>query len=206
VTATAVRGLTVREAAERRRSIREYDPTPVPRADLEELLRTAGLAPSAFNLQPWRFVVVEDPGLKATIAAAAGNQKQINSAPSVIVLYTDTTDAVTARDEALHPGHALDRQDRARRSIDRAFATKSGEEREEWGAAQGYIALGYLLLAAESAGYQTSPMLGFNAEAVKTALALPAHVRVPALVAIGRGVEDGLPHHRHPLDRIASFR
>jgi nitroreductase len=206
VTATAVRGLTVREAAERRRSIREYDPAPVPRADLEELLRIAGLAPSAFNLQPWRFVVVEDRGLKAQVAAAAGNQKQIGSAPAVIVLYTDTTDAFTTREQVLHPDHAPERRDRARLAIERAFASKSDADRETWGAAQGYLALGYLLLAATAAGYQTSPMLGFNAEAVKTALGLPAHVRVPALVAIGRGIEDGMPHHRHPLDRIASFR
>lgn len=204
--AAAARALTVEEAAEQRRSIREYDGTSIPRADLEAILRVASLAPSAFNLQPWRFVGVQDAGLKAQIGAAAGNQKQVSSAPAVIVLYTDTTDAVAAREEVLHPGHAPDRQDRARRSIERAFATKSDEEREAWGAGQGYIALGYLLLAAESRGYQTSPMLGFNVEAVKTALNLPANVRVPALVAIGRGTEDGLPHHRHRLERIASFR
>jgi len=206
VTATTVRGLTVREAAERRRSIRDYDSTPVPRADLEAILQIAGLAPSAFNLQPWRFVVVEDRELKAQVAATAGSQQQISSAPAVIVLYTDTTDAVTAREEVLHPNHTPERRDRARYSIERAFGAKTDAERETWGAAQAYIALGYLLLAAESAGYQTSPMLGFNAESVKSALALPPHVRVPALVAIGRGTEDGLPHHRHPLGRIASFR
>ena len=53
--------LTVREAAEQRRSIRAYSPDPVPREDLDEILRVTSLAPSAFNLQPWRFVVVETP-------------------------------------------------------------------------------------------------------------------------------------------------
>jgi hypothetical protein len=34
---------------------------------------------------------------------------------------------------------------------------------------------------------------------------LPAHVRVAALIALGRGIDAGLPHHRHPLDRILRF-
>ena len=45
-------------------------------------------------------------------------------------------------------------------------------------------------------------MAGFDAEKVKQLLGLPSHVRVPALVAIGRGVEEGFPHHRHELSRI----
>ena len=45
-------------------------------------------------------------------------------------------------------------------------------------------------------------MTGFDAEQVKALLGLPAHVKVPALVAIGRGAEEGFSHHRHPLTRI----
>ena len=50
--------LTVTEADEARRSIRKYDPAPIPRAHLEEILRVTSLAPSPWNLQPWRFVIV----------------------------------------------------------------------------------------------------------------------------------------------------
>jgi nitroreductase len=205
MTTAAVRQLTVREAAERRRAIRAYEPGPLPRADIEAILRVAGLAPSAFNLQPWRFVVVEREDLKARLSEAAGQQRQTVSAPAIIVLYTDTADAVATADAVVHPGNSPERRTRARSSIDRQFSATSDDEREAWGAAQGYIALGFLLLAAESFGYQTSPMLGFDAEKVKAALVLPTHVRVPALIAIGHGAEEGLPHHRHPLERIARF-
>jgi hypothetical protein len=34
-------------------------------------------------------------------------------------------------------------------------------------------------------------------------LGLPAHVRIPAIVAIGRGAEEGFPHHHHSLERIS---
>jgi nitroreductase len=202
---TAAHALSVADAAARRRSIRQYSAEPVPRADLEEILRVATLAPSAFNLQPWRFAIVESLELKAALSAAANHQKQVASAPAVIVLYTDTADAVARAEDVVRPDLPAERRARALASIAKHFANRSAEEREAWGYAQGYIALGYLLLAAESLGYQTSPMLGFDAEAVTRALQLPAHVRVPALVAIGRGVEEGVPHHRHRLARVARF-
>lgn len=194
--------LTVADAARQRRSIRRYEPQPMPREDLEQILDIVRLAPSAFNVQPWRFVVVESPEAKAKLAEAAFGQRQVTAAPAVLVLYTDMADALAHVDEVIHPGIPADRRDAARESTLGAFAGKSADELETWGAGQGYIALGYLLLAAESHGYQTSPMLGFDPEAVKRVLGLPAHVRVPALVAIGRGAESGFDHHRHALDRI----
>jgi nitroreductase len=200
---TATDLLNVREAAEQRRSVRSYEPAAIPREDLEEILRVTSLAPSAFNLQPWRFVVVETPKTKEQLAKAAFNQRQVGSAPAVIVLYTDMQDTLENVDEVLHPGMDAAQRDGARETILNSFASKSEAEREAWGAEQGNIALGYLLLAAEAHGYQTSPMLGFDAEAVKRLLGLPAHVRIPALVAIGRGTEEGFAHHRHPLERIA---
>ena len=195
--------LTVREAAEQRRSIREYSPEPIARKDLDEILRLTSLAPSAFNLQPWRFVVVETPEVKDELAGAAYNQRQVRSAPAVIVLYTDMKDTLEHVDEVLHPGMDAVQRASAREGVLRPFAAKTEAEREAWGAEQGNIALGYLLLAAEAHGYQTSPMAGFDADAVKRVLGLPDHVRIPAMVAMGRGAEEGFPHHRHSLERIA---
>ena len=197
--------LTVREAAERRRSIRGFTTEPVPRAAMDEILRVAGLAPSAFNAQPWRFVVVESPEAKARLAAAARNQRQVLAAPAVIVLYTDMADTLATIDEVLHPGMEPARRATAGSGFVAGFVAKTDAEREAWGAEQGYIALGYLLLAAESHGYQTSPMLGFDPAAVRELLGLPAHVRVPAIVAIGRGDETGFVHHRHPTGRIVRY-
>ena len=194
--------LDVREAAEQRRSIRTFEPGPIPREDLEEILDVARRAPSAFNVQPWRFVVVETPEVKERLAAAAYNQAQVASAPAVIVLYTDVADALEHVDEVLHPGMDAAKRAGARQGILRAFASRSEAEREAWGAEQGNIALGYLLLAAEAHGYRTSPMLGFDPAAVKALLGLAEHVRIPALVAIGRGAEEGFPQHRHALERI----
>ena len=203
--ATHTEVLSVAEAARHRRSIRQYDQDPIPHADLEEIFEVVRLAPSAFNAQPWRFVVVETPELKDKLVAAANNQRQVRSAPAVIVLYTDMADTLDSLDDVMHPGMDTAARTRLREGVLKNFGSQAEAEREAWAAGQGNIALGYLLLAAEAHGYQTSPMAGFNPETVKALLGLPAHVRIPALVAIGRGTEDGTPHHRHELERILKY-
>jgi nitroreductase len=197
--------LSVREAAQQRRSIRAYEQAPIPHEELEEILDVARLAPSAFNLQPWRFVVVETPELKERLASVANDQRQVRSAPAVIVLYTDMADVLATVDETIHPGMDAAARARARQTVLGIFGSQAETEREAWAAGQGYIALGYLLLAAEAHGYQTSPMAGFDPTAVKALLGLPASARVPALVAIGHGTEEGFPHHRHETGRILRY-
>lgn len=59
------------DEAQRRRTVRDFSPRPVPREVLEQCLRAAGSAPSGANRQPWRFVCVSDPEVKRRIRAAA---------------------------------------------------------------------------------------------------------------------------------------
>ena len=203
-TETAV--LTVPEAAAARRSIRRFVQEPIDRADLDRIFESVRLAPSAFNVQPWRFVVVTDPALKAQLSAAANGQRQVASAPAIIVLYTDMTAALDGIENVIHPGVPSKRRAADAAGFRKNWASKSEADREQWGASQGNIALGYLLLAASSYGYATSPMLGFDPEKVKAALGLPAHVRIPALVAIGIADEEGFSHHRHAVETLVSYR
>ena len=204
-TSTTTLTLSVTDAARARRSVRQYAPEPIPREDLETILDVVRLAPSAFNVQPWRFVVVETPEVKQQLAAAAYNQRQVTSAPAVIVLYTDMADTLATLDQTVHPGMGPEQREGAMATVRNSFASQSDADREAWAAGQGNIALGYLLLTAEAHGYQTSPMAGFDPEAVKRLLDLPAHVKIPAIVAIGRGAEAGFPHHRHPVERIVRY-
>jgi nitroreductase len=197
---------TAADAALSRRSIRQYDEAPIPESDLRELLRLAGRAPSAYNVQPWRFVVVQDAALKAKLAEAAYGQQQVLRAPATVVLYSDMESALERMPEAAHPDMPADQRHAVVASFRGSFANQSGEEREAWGNAQSNIALGYLLLLAESRGYATSPMLGFDADKVKTLLGLPSHVRVPALIAIGYPAEEGFRPHRLPADTLVEFR
>ena len=62
----------------RRRTVREYSSDAVPRELVEECIRIAGSAPSGANLQPWHFVLVEDPAIKKRIRRAAEAEEQEN--------------------------------------------------------------------------------------------------------------------------------
>lgn len=59
-----------------RRSIRDFSDEPVPFDLIETAIQTAGTAPSGANLQPWRFIVVTDPGTRRQIRAAAEAEEQ----------------------------------------------------------------------------------------------------------------------------------
>ncbi|HKD32217.1 MAG TPA: nitroreductase family protein [Gaiellaceae bacterium] len=60
-----------------RRSVRHFAPDPVPHELIENAIRVAGSAPSGANQQPWTFVVVSDPGVKARIRAAAEHEEEL---------------------------------------------------------------------------------------------------------------------------------
>ena len=81
--------LTIKEAIEKRRSIRKYKPDPIPDEYIDEILNSARLAPSGCNAQPWRFKIVKQTDVKAKLAQAAYNQTFIATAPVVIVCCAD---------------------------------------------------------------------------------------------------------------------
>jgi nitroreductase len=60
----------------RRRTVRDFAPDPVPREVIEAAIRIAGSAPSGANQQPWSFVAIADPAIKARIRAAAEEEER----------------------------------------------------------------------------------------------------------------------------------
>jgi nitroreductase len=197
---------TASEAAEQRRSIRHYTPDTIPDDELRELLRLVGRAPSAWNLQPWRFVVVRDPVLKQDLMAVANNQGQVGRAPAVIVVYSDLDDVLAHLDEVAPAGKSPEDTAAWKARIHRYFDDLTPEGRAAWATGQAYLAFGWLLLLAESRGFVTSPMQGFNAEGVKRLLNLPATSTVAALVALGYPADAGRPGQRHEVERVTTFR
>jgi nitroreductase len=61
-----------------RRTVREFDPTPIPRPVIENLLRAAATAPSGAHKQPWHFCVVTDPEKRRLIREAAEREEYEN--------------------------------------------------------------------------------------------------------------------------------
>lgn len=92
--------MDVAEAIRRRYSCRSYEDRPVEREGLEAVLEAARQAPSAKNLQDWRFVVVTDRERKKALAAAANNQSFLEQAGAIVV-------ACTVSDHVMRCGQAI---------------------------------------------------------------------------------------------------
>lgn len=60
----------------RRHTVRDYSGRPVPRAVIEECIRTAGTAPSGANHQPWHFVAIANPAFKHRVRLAAEEEER----------------------------------------------------------------------------------------------------------------------------------
>jgi len=92
--------MDVAQAIRSRYSCRNYDDKPVEQDKLRAVLEAARLAPSAKNLQDWRFVVVTDAQIKKKLAAAANNQTFLETAGAIVV-------ACTVSDHVMRCGQAV---------------------------------------------------------------------------------------------------
>ncbi|ADV68128.1 nitroreductase family protein [Deinococcus maricopensis] len=205
MTATEIKPLSIKEAIETRRSIRKYVQEPMNQDDLREILRLASLAPSANNVQTWRFAVIQNPELQAKLQDVSYNQGQVTNAPAVIVVYSDMEDTLATAEETVHPGMGAEQIKSRADGLRGNFQNQDVAQRGQWGLTQANLAFAFLMLAARGLGYDTVPMLGFQPEKVKELLGLPEHVQFAGILPIGKRAEDGFPHHRHSLERITKF-
>ena len=92
--------MTVLEAIRNRYSCRAYQDKPIEREKLDNIFEAARLAPSAKNLQDWRFVVVTDKETKRKLAEAANNQRFLENAGAIIIACSNS-------DEVMRCGQAV---------------------------------------------------------------------------------------------------
>jgi nitroreductase len=100
------------EALKGRRSIRSYEDKSVPRELLEEIIDTARLAPTANNFQPWEFIVVTDPDMRAKLADLTDYGKFIAQSGACVVVFAKDVkryieDGSAATENILIAAHAL---------------------------------------------------------------------------------------------------
>jgi nitroreductase len=125
------------------------------------------LTPSSFGLQPWKFLVVKDPAIRAELQPESWGQSQVTEASHFIVLTarTDLTvddiDAWVTRMAEVQ-GKSTDAVAPLRGMIAGFAEAKSCEERHQWNVRQVYIALGQLMATAALLGIDTCPMEGIS--------------------------------------------
>jgi nitroreductase len=205
---------TLSQAIKERRATPSFSPDPVPESDLKKILVAGLSAPSAYNLQPWRFVVVRDAEQRARLRQAAMQQPKVEEAPVVIVACADLEgwrkgDLDEVIRLAQHNGYGDEaRYAKTRQNVASLFDSAPGAKGglapdfAVWANRQTMLAFTTMMWMAEVLGYDTAPMEGFYEDQVKATLGIPAHVRVVALLAIGhRKGEDKLFAGRFAMQR-----
>lgn len=177
------------QAIRERRSTPSFDGSPMPGEDLEKILQAGLSAPSGYNLQPWRFVVVQTPEQKKRLRAASYNQAKIEEASTVIVACGDTDgwrkDLEQMLQLGLEGGMPESYAAQARSSVPNYMSSFTSDQMKGWLNKQVMLAFTHMLLMAEVLGYDTAPMEGFEQERVHEALRLPMSFWVVGLLAIG---------------------
>ena len=142
-----------------RSSVREYEDADVTGDEVDYILRCAGTAPSAGNLEAWDVVVVRDGETKEALFEAAFSQDHVRQAPVVLVVCANYV-----------------------RSMSRY-----GERGILYGLEDATIACTYMMLAAHARGLVSCWTGAFDDEVVREVLNLPQHVRPVSLLALGKG-------------------
>ena len=83
---------SVLEAIYRRRSIRDFTDKEITREQLYEIVKAAIWAPSGLNNQPWRFVIIKDPGIKEQVAEQTHYGHIVRDANALIAVYLSKDD------------------------------------------------------------------------------------------------------------------
>lgn len=184
--------MDVFRAIEQRRSVKHFDPQH--RMSPQEtrcLLHNALLAPSAFNLQHWRFVLLQDPAMRQQVRQLAWDQPQITDAALLVIICGDRN--AWQRQPQRHWAHLPEtQQELILAAIDQYYRDKPQVQQDEV-IRSGALAAQNLMLAAKALGYDSCPMIGFDFTAVGQLIELPADHAIVLMVAIGKKTREPWP-------------
>jgi len=168
IVTSEVRRMDLDEVLEKRRSRRAYGPVEITDDMVEKLLHAAELAPSCVNKQPWRFIMVRDPGqLERIFETLSDGNYWMRKASMVIAVFTEPDSDCNVqgvRYELFDTG----------------------------------MAAAFMLLKATDMGLLTHPIVGFNKEMAKEVLGLSESQIIITLIGIGKRSDDlGALNERH---------
>jgi nitroreductase len=168
--------MSILEVIKERKSVRRYKADPISDDVLHRVLEAARFSPSGKNLQPWKFILVQDESLKQRLAVASIRQTFIAEAPVVVV---------------------------ACGFPDRCYS-RMGNYMKSW-PVDVAIAFEHLVLQAQEEGLGTCWIGAFEEKDVKSILDVPEGVRVLALTPLGYPDENPVPRGRKSLEEIVSY-
>lgn len=192
-----------------RHSVKKYQPgVLIPQEELEEMLALASTAPSSWNLQHWRYLVITSQEMKERILPIAYNQQQVADSSATVVILGDLEANKAAYDvygESLAEGFISQKvHDILINQIEDAY--KNPQVGRDEAILNASLAAMQLMLVAKAKGYDTCAMGGFNDEALIKELAIPPRYIPVMLIVIGKAAKASHPTSRFSLDTsVVSF-
>ena len=196
-----------------RTSIREYDPTvKIDEATLLKILEESTSAPSSWNLQPWRFVLIHSPEMKAKLRPfMMFNTLQIDTAAALILILNDLDRYAMfpmMNKMELDAGMITEEHYKVRnQKAEQARATRTKESLDREGLLDCGIVSQNLMIVARAYGYDTCPMGGFDRDNFMKVLEIDANRYKPVvLISIGKKAKDAKPTLRFPIRSITTIK
>jgi len=181
--------MDIETAIVERRAVKQFDPDyRITEAETEKMISLAMLAPTAFNIQHWRFVVIEDKALREEIRGVSWQQAQISDASLLIAVCGDTR---AWQKEPLRYWRKA--PDEAREGIadllTEYYVGNEQTQRDEALRSCG-LAAQTLMLAAKGMGYESCPIGLTDFDEIGRLINLPEDHLIAMFVAIGKGVAE----------------
>ncbi|MFS0877170.1 nitroreductase family protein [Solibacillus isronensis] len=195
---------------EERKSVRKYKPgVAIPRETIQHILQQATTAPSSSNLQPWRFLVIDDAEQKKELRIAGFNQEQIETSSAIIAVIGDIEmykNAKQINDLNVELGY-MPREiaDMMISNSETAYSSFSDAERSNIAHLDSGLISMQIVLLAKDMGYDTVIMGGFDKAAFAKRYELPANEVPMILIAIGKAAMPARNSSRLPFEQIIRF-
>ncbi|PIC66696.1 nitroreductase family protein [Sporosarcina sp. P21c] len=198
------------EVMHARKSVRKFDPNyTIDKNDITSMLEEAISAPSSSNLQPWRFLVIQDQELKKKINRFSFNQEQIETASAIIAVIGDT--------EMYHNIDEIYLSNLAAGNIDEenvqiqiqnakaAYPNAPLEVRRNIATFDAGLVSMQLMLIAKARGFDTVPMGGFDKQQFAESFELESRYEPLVLIALGKAASPAYGSTRLPIDAITTY-
>lgn len=203
--------LTVRQAALQRRSIKTFKTDAIPEEVLEKIIEETQSAPSSWNFQPVRTVMIQSPEQKEALAKAAWGQKQIVQAPVTFVYAVSIRGWETYMDEIIQQakdsGAWPDKFAGFVRENAPGFQSSLGELEREYAIKDAMISATHTALSAQAYGLGTCFMNGWDEKQVKEIIGAgdDDDVAIALVLPVGYPDESHEPKNPGRLDRGKTF-
>lgn len=195
-----------------RRSVKVYDPeVKISREEMSEILAEASRAPSAINMQPWRFLVIDsDEGKQKLAPLASFNQTQVLTSSAIIAVFYDANN-VEYMDEIFNKAVELgympqDIKDMQLQQAKSYYASLTPSALRDINMLDSGLVSMQLMLVARAHGYDTNPMAGYDKERIAEVFGMDKERFQPVmLLSIGKASKEGYPSYRLPVDTITRW-